>query len=70
MHAKAWKNIYHLRMSFSSETWIQVYKANAKDGFVINEIIFFSLREIICFCEYMKYYRTFDQRFEFKVFLL
>lgn len=28
-------------MSFSSETWIQVYKANAKDGFVINEITFF-----------------------------
>lgn len=42
---------HHLRTSFSSETWIQVYKANAKDGFIINKILIFSLREIICFSE-------------------
>lgn len=30
------KKIHHLRMSFSSEKWIQIYKAR-KDGFVINE---------------------------------
>lgn len=45
------EKIHHLRTSFSSETWIQVYKANAKDGFIINKILIFSLREIICFSE-------------------
>lgn len=45
------EKIHHLRTSFSSETWIQLYKANAKDGFRINKILIFSLREIICFSE-------------------
>lgn len=63
------EKIYYLRISFSSETWIQVQRANAEDGFVRNEITSFS-PEGNCFNEKMKCLRAFDQGFVFKVFPL
>lgn len=62
------EKIDHLSIYFPSETWIQVHRANAEDGFVMNKIIHPPpCTEGNHFNECL---RAFDQGFVFKVFLL